>query len=217
MAEAGDRPGLSGPGGVGTGRAARRSIVARAFIASGATLAIGAASPGARQATIDFERFPDGRVPPAPYAASDEWEAEGLRLSFRSWTSDSTLPSVLDAREYLPPGHGRLALGPAFQEERGLEVGVLQMDFPGRPRTVSFSLFGPDLVRYFDVSARGAGGPEGPSIERAPGGTYDASGRGRFRAERITVRAEGGIRQISLDGWGPPGHILLVDDLVISP
>jgi len=196
---------------VGTGRAAHRSFIVPGLAAIALTLA------PAPQATIDFERFPDGSVPPAPYAASDEWESEGLRLSFRSWTASSTRPYVLDGREYLPPGHGRLALGPAFRAERGLEVGVLRLDFPGRPRTVSFWLFGPDLVRYFDVTARGADGAEDPAIERAPGGTYDASGRGRFRAERITVRAEGGIRQISLDGWGPPGHILLVDDLVIAP
>lgn len=168
-------------------------------------------------ARIDFETLPDGRETCAPCAVSDEWESEGLVLSFRSWTASSTLPFVLDGREYLPPDRGRVALGPALQDERGLEVGVLRLDFSGRPRTVSFWLFGPDLVGRFAVAAWRDGDELPGAIERAPGGTYDAAGRGAFRAERITVRAPEGIDRISLDGWGPPGHILLVDDVVITP
>jgi len=205
VAEAGHRSGLTRP---------RVGVAGLVWIA---VLSGAAAARPPSAATIDFEHYPDGRTPCAPCAVSDEWEEAGLLVSFRSWTASSTRPFVLDAREYLPPGHGRLALGPALQGERGLEVGVLHMDFPGRPSAVSFWLFGPDLIRRFDVSARGVEGDLDRAIERLPGGTYDATGRGAFRAERITVRAEAGIERISVDGWGPPGHILLVDDLVITP
>jgi len=172
---------------------------------------------GGDPAHIDFETLPGGGVPCAPCAVSDEWESEGLRVSFRSWTAGSTLPFVLDGREYLPAGRGRLALGPALQGERGLEVGVLRLEFPRRPRAVSFRLFGPDLIDRFAVTAWSGGRALEGVVERAPGGRYDASGRGSFRAERITVRTPEGIDRITLDGWGPPGHILLVDDVVITP
>ena len=147
---------------------------------------------------------------------TDEWATQGMRVSFRSWTAESTTPYLLDGRDYLPPGVELHVLGPAFGE-KGLEVGVLRLDFPDRPRTISFTLYGPDIVQYFSVTAWTGDRILAGSIERTGGRTYDVAGRGLFREERIRVRADAGIDRISLDGWGPPGHLLLVDDLVITP
>lgn len=175
--------------------------------------------PGDRPAAaIGFERAPDGSPMCAPCAVSDEWAAAGLRLSFRSWSADSPSPMVLDAREYIPGGRGRRVLGPALREGRGLEVGLLRLTLPGRPRRVSFSLFGPDVIPRFDVRA-GSGAAElgGPAIRHAVVRRYDAPGGGRFREERIVVSWSGGIDRIELDGWGPPGHLLVIDDVRIRP
>ncbi|MDH3734036.1 MAG: hypothetical protein OEU54_10900 [Gemmatimonadota bacterium] len=167
-------------------------------------------------ARIDFETIADGQ-PCVPCPVGEEWASRGLRVSFRSWTAESTSPYVLDGSEYLPPGSSRHALGPSLKGEVGLEVGVIRLDFPGRPRTVSFSLFGPAIIRRFDITAWSGGAILESAVARAAGRTYDPAGRGLFREELITVRAESGIDRISLDGWGPPGHILLVDDVIIIP
>ncbi|MFV1986712.1 MAG: hypothetical protein ACC682_05505 [Gemmatimonadota bacterium] len=175
-------------------------------------------APGSgRPVAIDFETFGDGGAPCAPCPVSDEWAELGLRVSFRSWTADSERPYVLDGRDYLPPGPDLHALAPAFRGDRGLEVGVIRLDFSGRPRTVSFSLYGPDIVRRFDVTAWAGDRILTTAVERTDGRKYDVTGRGLFREERVTVRAPTGIDRISLDGWGPPGHLMLVDDLVITP
>lgn len=166
--------------------------------------------------TIGFERLPGGGDTCTPCPVADEWAARGLVVSFRSWSADSSRPMVLDARDYLPVGRSSRVLGPAFLPERGLEVGVIRLDFPGRPRRVSFSLFGPDLVRRFEVVAWSGRSALDPSrVRRTVPGRYDAGGT--FREERITVTTEEGIDRISLDGRGPPGHLLLVDDLEIVP
>lgn len=170
-----------------------------------------------RPAAIDFESFGSEEAVCAPCDVSDEWEAQGLLLSFRSWTADADRPYVLDGSEYLPSGTGIRALGPPFREDRGLEVGVIRMDFPERPRSVSFALFGPDIVPHFDITAWTGQRIVTAAVDRAVGRTYDIAGRGLFREELISVRVEEGIDRISLDGWGPPGHMVLVDDLVITP
>ena len=171
------------------------------------------------RATIDFETFADGTPACTPCDVSDEWSRVGLELSFRSWSADSRRPYVLDAREYLPPGRSRRALGPSLTAERGLEVGVIRLDFPGRPCRVSFSLFGPDILGSFDVTVWSDGRIVDPvRVARGAGGVYSlVAGRGSFREERIVVDVPAGIDRIALDGWGPPGHMLLVDDLVIEP
>lgn len=125
---------------------------------------------------------------------------------------------VLDGGQYLPPGRPPRVLGPPLDADRGLEVGVIRLDFPGRPRTVSLSLFGPDLIPAFEVTAR-----RGPTrlpesaVGRVVRGRYDPAGLGLFREERITVRWSDGIDRISVDGWGPPGHLLLVGTIEIDP
>jgi len=169
-------------------------------------------------ASIGFERFPDQTAVCAPCPVSDEWSGEGLRLSFRSWSSDSEHPFVLDARNFLPPGSSTHALGPALKGDVGLEVGVLQLEFPGRPRRVMFTLYGPDLIGSFDLTAWSNGNIlEAASIFWALESRYRPAGRGVFRAERVRVEASDGIDEIHLDGWGPPGHLLLVDNLTIDP
>jgi len=59
---------------------------------------------------------------------------------------------------------------------------------------------------------------DGPAIGRTLRGRYDVGGgTGVFREERITVTAATGIDRVALAGWGPPGHMLLVDDVEIDP
>ncbi len=182
-------------------------------------------------ARIDFETYGDGRPVESNAAVSEEWREQGLVLSFESYTADAVRPYVLDAGRYLPPDAPAYALGPALAGERGLEVGVIHLDFPGRPRRVAFTLLGPDLIERFLVIVRSEGErlPE-PAAARSPDmryaadetsgsgkATYNPSGRGVFRAERVVVAVAAGIDRISLDGWGPPGHLLLLDRLEIDP
>ena len=156
---------------------------------------------------------------------------QGLVVSFESYTADATRPHVLDARGYLPPNASRHALSFPLAGERGLEVGVIHLDFPGRPRSVTFTLFGPDLIEDFEVIAW-SGGERLPASarthapdmryasEEAPASgkaTYSPGGRSLFRAERVRIEAPLGVDRVSLDGWGPPGHVLILDHLEIDP
>ena len=186
---------------------------------------------GGPTALIEFESYGDGRPVVSNTAVAEEWRAQGLVVSYESYTAEATRPNVLDARSYLPPNASTHALSSPLAGERGLEVGVIHLDFPGRPRRVAFSLFGPDLIASFEVIAW-TGGERLPATARvhAPEARYAAAGqpesenvtyrpRGRslFRAERVTIETPLGIDRISLDGWGPPGHLLLVDHLEIDP
>ena len=47
--------------------------------------------------------------------------------------------------------------------------------------------------------------------------TYSPGGRSPFRVERVRIEAPLGVDRVSLDGWGPPGHVLLLDHLEIDP
>ncbi len=180
---------------------------------------------------IEFETYGDGRPVRSNSAVAEEWRALGLVLSFESYTADAPSPHVLDARGYLPEHASMHALGPPLSGDLGLEVGVIHLDFPGRPRRVAFTLFGPDLIDSFLVIVWSGGErlPEATAAHSpdtrygtdgnpdAGQATYSPGGRARFRAELVVVGAAGGIDRISLDGWGPPGHILLLDHLEIDP
>ena len=182
-------------------------------------------------ARIDFETYGDGRPVESNAAVSEEWREQGLVLSFESYTADAVRPYVLDAGRYLPPDAPAYALGPALAGERGLEVGVIHLDFPERPRRVAFTLLGPDLIDRFLVIVRSederlpaSTAVHSPDMRYAADensgsgkATYNPSGRGVFRAERVVVAVASGIDRISLDGWGPPGHLLLLDHLEIDP
>lgn len=182
-------------------------------------------------ARIDFETYGDGRPVESNAAVSEEWREQGLVLSFESYTADAVRPYVLDARRYLPPDAPAYALGPALAGERGLEVGVIHLDFPGRPRRVAFTLIGPDLIERFLVIVRSeeerlpeSVAARSPDMRYAADensgsgkAAYNPSGRGVFRAERVVVAVAAGIDGISLDGWGPPGHLLLLNHLEIDP
>ncbi len=180
---------------------------------------------------IEFEAYADGRPVVSNSAVTEEWREQGLLVSFDSHTADASRPHVLDARGYLPPNASMHALSFPLAGDRGLEVGVIHLDFPGRPRSVTLTLFGPDLIEDFEVIAW-SGGERLPASSRvhAPDmryvsqedsrsgtATYSPRGRSLFRAERVSIEAPLGIDRISLDGWGPPGHILLVDHLEIDP
>jgi hypothetical protein len=167
---------------------------------------------------IDFESPPSGKSFCVNCPVSDDWEANGLLLSFHSWTADSTRPYVIDASNFLPLNLPRHALGGALSREHGLEVGVIQLEFPGRPRKVEFTLYGPDMIDPFEIVVWSRGNRiEDDAVIRTVVTRYRPAGRSQFRAERILAEAATGLDRISLDGWGPPGHVLLVDDLVIDP
>ena len=184
-----------------------------------------------RYERIEFEAYADGRPVVSNSAVADEWREQGLVVSFDSYTADATRPHVLDARGYLPPNASMHALSFPLAGEQGLEVGVIHLDFPGRPRSVSFTLFGPDLIGDFEVIAWSGSERLPPSARvHAPDmryaseagagpetATYSPGGRSLFRAERIRIEAPLGVDRISLDGWGPPGHVLLLDHLEIDP
>ncbi len=184
-----------------------------------------------RYERIEFEAYADGRPVVSNAAVAEEWREQGLVVSFDSYTADAIRPHVLDARGYLPREASMHALGPALAGELGLEVGVTHLDFPGRPRAVAFTLFGPDLIERFEVTvwSRGERLPESarvhaPDMRYASDGdsgsgraTYSPGGRALFRAERVSIEAPWGVDRISLDGWGPPGHVLLLDHLEIDP
>ena len=195
------------------------------------TLAGGVPAGGGRYERIEFETYGDGSPVRSNTAAAEQWRGQGLVLSFESYTAEATRPHVLDARGYFPPGASMHALAPPLAGERGLEVGVIHLDFPLRPRKVAFTIFGPDLIEAFEIIvwSRGERLPASarahvPDERYADGesagsgkATYRPGGRSRFRAERVVVEAAGGIDRVSLDGWGPPGHILLLDHLEIDP
>ena len=191
----------------------------------------GGRAPAYEPARIEFETYGDGRPVESNSAVAEGWRDQGLVLSFQSYTADATRPHVLDARGYLPPTASMHALGPPLSGEQGLEVGMTHLDFPGRPRRVAFTLFGPDLIESFLVIVWSgserlpeAAATHSPDTRYGTDGnpdagqaTYSPGGRARFRAERVVVEVAAGIDRISLDGWGPPGHILLVDHLEIVP
>ena len=167
---------------------------------------------------IDFESPPPGKSLCVNCPVSDDWEANGLLLSFHSWTADSTRPYVIDASNFLPLDSPRHALGGALSREHGLEVGVIRLEFPGRPRKVEFTLYGPDMIDPFEIVVWSRGNRiEDDAVIRTVETRYHPMGRSQFRAERILAEAATGLDRISLDGWGPPGHVLLVDNLVIDP
>ena len=194
-------------------------------------LAGGVAAGGGRNERIEFETYGDGSPVRSNTAAAEQWSGQGLVLSFESYTAEASRPHVLDARGYFPPGASMHALAPPLAGERGIEVGVIHLDFPLRPRKVAFTIFGPDLIEAFEIvvwsrgerlptSARAHVPDERYADDETAGtgkATYHPGGRSRFRAERVVVEAAGGIDRVSLDGWGPPGHILLLDHLEIDP
>lgn len=184
-----------------------------------------------RYERIEFETYADGRPVVSNSAVAEEWREQGVVVSFDSYTADATRPHVLDARGYLPRNASMHALSFPLAGDQGLEVGVIHLDFPGRPRNVTFTLFGPDLVEDFEVIAWSGGerlpasarvhAPDTRYVSEEDSGsataTYRPGGRSLFRAERVSIEAPLGVDRISLDGWGPPGHILLVDHLEIDP
>ncbi|MCY3601181.1 MAG: hypothetical protein OXN85_14535 [Gemmatimonadetes bacterium] len=184
-----------------------------------------------RYERVEFETYADGRPVVSNTPVEAEWREQGLVVSFESYTADATRPHVLDARGYLPPNASMHALSFPLAGDRGLEVGVIHLDFPGRPRSVTFTLFGPDLIEAFEVIAWSGGErlsasarAHAPDLRYASEddsgsgtATYSPGGRSLFRAERVRIEAPLGVDRISLDGWGPPGHVLLVDHLEIDP
>ncbi len=174
--------------------------------------------PLAARGPIDFETFPNGSAVCAPCPISDEYAALGVRFSFRSWSASSPLPFLVDAGEYLPEGDpSPLRVGPALADAGSMEVGVIRLELLSRPGRVAFEVVGPSLIERFDVTAWSGGRRiDSARIPRFEARTFSASGGGRFRSEKVVIESAPGIERIELDGWGPPGHLLLIDHLVIG-
>ncbi len=181
------------------------------------TLARGADEPSNGQGVIDFETYPDGTPACESCPLTDEYRSLGVLFSFRSWSADAQHPSLVDAASYLPEGApGAHGVAPALHE-RGLEVGVVRMDFPGSPACVVFDLTGPDLIERFQVTAWTSGRRiDSLAILRSRARTFHAAGGGLFRQEVVTIESAGGIDRVELDGWGPPGYLMLIDNLKIG-
>lgn len=175
------------------------------------------ASPSIRPDIIDFETYPDGRPACDSCPVRDEYGSWGVLFSFRSWTAGGRQPYLVDAGSYLPERAERPhGIAPAVQE-RGLEVGVIRMDFPRAPVRVVFDLTGPDLIDRFQVTAWTPGGRiESDAILRRRPRTFHAAGGGVFRQESVTIESATGIDRVELDGRGPPGYLMLVDNLSVG-
>lgn len=190
-----------------------------ALLALGPTLTGGGGGAQEVPARIDFETWPDGSPACERCPISERFRDRGVVFDFFSRLTGRVDAYLIGSGAYDPEGEeGNHAVTSALTAE-GFRPGVLTLSFPDGPRRVAFRLRGPDAVGRFVVTGFGPEGsplPEG-STTRSARGTYRAAGGGRFREERISVESASGVSRIELDGRGPPGHILLVDDLVLSP
>lgn len=168
---------------------------------------------------IDFEALPGGAPACERCPVSDEFRSLGVVFSFFSPLTDETRAYLVGSGAYDPEGEERNHSVTAALTAEGFRPGVLALSLPEGPRRVAFRLRGPDAVRAFAVRAEGPEGAALPpgAVSRAEARTYRAAGGGVFREERVSVEAAEGVLRVELDGTGPPGHILLVDDLVVWP
>lgn len=168
---------------------------------------------------IGFETWPDGEPACERCPISDEFRDLGVVFAFFSPFAGETEAHLVASGAYDPEGEERNHAVTSALGEEGFRPGVLSLSFPEAPRRVAFRLRGSDAVPAFTVRAVGSDGTPLPeaAVERAAVRAYRASGGGAFREERIAVETAAGISRVELDGTGPPGHILLVDDLAIWP
>ena len=181
-----------------------------------AAVAVPEARPG-DPVTIDFESAPDGTPACERCPVPKAFREHGVILSFRSPFIGPTDAWLVASGAYDPEGEETNHAVTAALTEEGFQPGVLILDLPSAPGRVSFRLRGSSVVPAFEVRAFG---PDGfdlvhGAIARSDILIYRAARGGSFREERITVQSAGGVTRIELDGTGPPGHILLLDDLAL--
>ena len=173
---------------------------------------VAAAVPFAR---IAFDTLPDGSRPDHGTPASSEWASLGATFSFTSYTASGETPHLLDPSAYLTPeaGLGALALGSPFSRD-GVEVGVIHISFAAPPRRAALTVAGASLISRFDVRGwrRGERLPES-ALRVSEVGVFQPRPHQAFRADRFVIETPAGIDSITVDGWGPPQHFLLVDNL----
>lgn len=166
---------------------------------------------------LDFETWADGSPACERCPVSDEYRSRGVVFEFFSRFTGPADPYLIGSGAYDPEGEETNHAVTAALTDEGFRPGLLVLRFPDGPRRVAFVLRGSDAVAGFVVRAFGPDGsplPDG-SVSRATGGRYQAGKGGRFREERISVEGGSGVGRVELDGRGPPGHILLVDDLTL--
>lgn len=166
---------------------------------------------------IDFERFPDGSPACDRCPVNAEFASAGIRLAFRSRFVPDSAATLVGSGAYDPPGEEDNHSVTSHLSDRGFFPGVLVLRLAHAPRRVGFRLRGPASVRRFEVRAyaEGDGGDPLPGqvLDRGATRAYGASRGGLFREEMLVLESGSGIARVELDGTGPPGHILLVDDL----
>ena len=179
-------------------------------------------SPGLLQeapAVIDFETLPGGELACSSCALANEYSAEwGVEFSFRSWQAEEAHAQLIESTSYDPPELDPNHSVTAALTATGFHPGILALSFPTAPAAIQLTVRGSNVVERFAISALDGDGNRLPesAIRRVSRRDYRSAGGGGFREERVAVASDAGIRRIELDGYGPPGHILLVDDLVIG-
>lgn len=199
--------------------ALRRWVVGRSAPALLALALAGAG--GAQQAPVrlDFETWPDGSPACERCAVSEQYRSRGVAFDFFSRFTGEADPYLIGSGAYDPEGEERNHAVTAALTVEGFRPGLLVLRFPDGPERVAFRLRGPDAVARFEVRASAPDGSPLPdsAVQRRAAGTYRAAGGGRFREESLRIESGRGIARVELDGRGPPGHILLVDDLLVWP
>lgn len=198
-------------------RFAARPPLAGPLGLAGWLLLAAAAEGRAQSARLDFETYPDGTTVCESCPLTDEFAARGVLFGFRSPFTSITHAQLIDSSTYDPPDTTPNHAVTAALSDQGFEVGILELTFPASPAEVSFRVRGSDAVPAFSISAfdrDGAPIPAG-SIRRRVS-VYENVWKARFRQETVTVASPAGVARVELDGAGPPGHILLVDELAIG-
>lgn len=179
---------------------------------------LAALTPSPAAVVIDFETYPDGTPACEQCPLTDQYAALGVVFGFRSWQTEATHAHLVESTAYDPPDLGVNHSVTAALTDTGFHPGILEVTLPRGPTVVEFRVRGSDAVERFAITGYAEDEEElsAPSIRREVVRSYTSSGGGRFREEAVRLTAETGIARVVLDGYGPPGHILLVDDLRLS-
>lgn len=170
-----------------------------------------------QEAFIDFETLPDSTPACRSCALSGQFSSLGVRFRFRSPFVGDIPARLIDSSAYDPPGPPPNHSATAALTDRGFEVGVLVVRFERRVTRARFRIRGSTLIDGFLVRAYGADGELGEgAVRRTVATTFKRYTEATFGEEWWIVEDPDGILRIELDGTGPPGHILLLDELSFS-
>ena len=167
-----------------------------------------------QETVIDFESLPDGSPACRSCALSGQFASLGVRFRFRSASTGDIPARLIDSSAYDPPGPPPNHSATAALTDHGFATGILEIRFAAPVERVLFQLRAASIVEHLVVRAYRADGSELPetSIERTAG-EYRRFTGAPFHEEKIRIADVAGISRIELDGAGPPGHIVLLDDL----